>query len=144
MPSILQSASGRASATVIGVYVAVAWTVGNLFPFSTFSMYARARWNSLVERTVVVDETGRAYAASDFVVNDCPDRSEWHECAAIPGTAAGIPYIEQRLVQRLAEHRADAVGEPSEPIRIVRRTWDLANGGALVEECEVARCRGRR
>jgi hypothetical protein len=126
------------AATAIVSYVSVALAYGELYPFSAFSMYARAAGTS-ASRIVVRDAGGALHEVRRFRVITCePPRPE---ACGEPGTYASIPYLDAEAEAWIAAH-AGAPGE-GEPATLVRRIWRFAEprGPARATDCALAACR---
>ncbi len=126
------------SLVVLLGYLVLAHTVGNLYPFSTFDMYATSQL-SVGSRIIAVDSTGHAHEVRRFtnfacdgpVVLDpetCPNRH--------------IPYLADALQAYLTANLTNQ-SPGGVALQIVQRVWWFAGDGELisVEDCPVLTCR---
>jgi hypothetical protein len=127
-------------ALFVGGYVAIAFAVRDLYPFSKFDMYSH--YTDSASRVIARDARGavseierwdgwRCEAPVDLSFS--PDRC---------GTARRVEIARNQDGFRaayIAGHSAPAGG--GEPIEIVRRIWWLdGRGGARVLDCPIQRC----
>jgi hypothetical protein len=142
--------SGRGSARVLTAIVAVAFggylalglAVGNLYPISTYEMYAGEQATA-GSRLAVRTADGDVVEIDRFVDWRCPER------VPTAPTACGVywpfyhvPYLDRAAVEHIEEH----AGDGDEPVAVIRRIWRLSRDGGIagVEDCPVASCRARR
>lgn len=131
---------GRAlPAAILGLQLAVAFGVGNLYPFSTFEMYGGTRLTSASRIGVRV---------GDQVV-EIREFSRWR-CQAPPDPSPQAcprewPMQHIEAIDREAVAWIAAAGDPGAdgvPVEVVRRIWrwESDDGRASVSDCVLARC----
>lgn len=132
---------------VLGVaYFAVSRGFQNFYPFSVVDMYA-GRPDGDPSRILAVDASGRARELSAYVDWRCdgPVSEAQVSCAALPGRAMTIGYVDRDVLAHITDHpaRGAAVGEP---VRVVRRVWQLGarSGPPPHVDCPLASCRAVR
>jgi hypothetical protein len=126
------------AALVLAGYVGVAFAVHNLYPFSTFDMYSRAR--SSASRVVARDASGRVVEVERFDGWRCdgPVDVSPARCGA-PGSYFYVPYIDDSRVDYIAKHSSG--DGPRESVDVIRRIWWLDPGEApRATDCELQRC----
>jgi hypothetical protein len=140
--------SGRAAAVVsvmafVGYY-AISRVVVNLFPFSSFAMFASAAaaHDDQVRacHLLAVGPDGRALDVKAFRAWDCPS---WQEAAqrSISELGCGPHFnVEEHIRSYLEEERGE---DPSaQPVRLVRRMWAFRRGESVTtRDLPVASCK---
>jgi hypothetical protein len=120
-------------------YLAVARIVGNVYPFSTFPMYAGEHLTT-GSRIVAKDESQR--------LREVTDGTAW-ECdlpALDPNGCSGrdvhtISYVDREAIDYVREHPG---GDPrARPVEIVRHIWSFPDdrGPPTTSDCHLATCR---
>lgn len=124
-------------------YAGVARSVSNLYPFSTFPMYAVER-EPVASRLAVREADGSLRDPDAYRAWSCPEPP-----SALPppgtcpllGTQRGS-YLDHDFLVFMAQHATgDGAGEP---VELVRRVWDLRDGARLETTCPIQRCRAVR
>lgn len=125
---------------VCAAYFAVARVAGNLYPFSTFSMYSR-RALGHPSRLLARDARGAVHEIAAFDRFRCPPLPplEQTRCDGRSDVET-IEYLDRDADAYVRAHRADAPG--GEPVDLVRRVWIFpeGDGAPRTEDCLVARC----
>jgi hypothetical protein len=120
-------------------YLAVARIVGNVYPFSTFPMYAGEQL-STGSRIVAKDETQRLHEVTDGIAWEC-------ETPALdPNGCSGrdihtISYVDREAIDYVREHTGS---DPrARPVEIVRHIWRFPDdrGPPTTSDCRLALCR---
>lgn len=128
-------------------YVGVSRGVGDLYPFSTFSMYARSG-REAVSRIVARTADGQAHPVRAFTDWSCdgPIKPRPARCEALGDFDAC--YLDTEDLVHLEAHRAPDGGDAAgaEPVELTRRVWRFrgAPGPLTSEDCLLHRCRARR
>jgi len=131
---------------VLAGYFTVARLVENLYPFSTFPMYAGDHTDS-ASRILAREADGSVHEALAYAAWSCeepPDLDrEPERCAALPRYFT-IPYVDREIEAHIREHTRPEEG--GTPVTIVRRVFRFPSGPgpARVEDCEIGRCRAVR
>lgn len=131
-------------------YLATARLVENLYPFSTFPMYAGERSDS-ASRLVAREADGSVHEASEYAAWSCEeevDLSREHDrCGALPRYST-IPYIDREIVESIRSRSQGSQGASGAGVHvtIVRRVFRFPDGPGApsVEDCEVGRCKAVR
>jgi hypothetical protein len=133
----------RVQVAAVGLlgYLGLALSVGNLYPVSTFEMYAAAPARS-ASRVIARDAAGAAHEVDEYREWSCdapvpldraPCASEW------PYAYTG--YLDRAAADWIASHP----GSGGEPMEVVRRIFRLgAAGPPEVRDCVLSRCRAVR
>jgi hypothetical protein len=131
-------------AVVLATYLLVAQGIGDLYPFSTFSMYSAHPTDS-GSRIVARDASGALRELSAYERWACPRAGALEQVDAC-GEVTTIEYLDREAREYLAEHESpDAPALPgSEPIDVVRRTWRFGGEAPIVRDCPLVRCRAVR
>jgi hypothetical protein len=131
-------------AAVLATYLLVAQGIGDLYPFSTFSMYSAHPTDS-GSRIVARDASGALRELSAYERWTCPRDGALEQIDAC-GEVTTIDYLDREAREYLAEHAGpDAPAPPgSEPVEVVRRIWRFGGEAPLVRDCPLARCRAVR
>jgi hypothetical protein len=125
-------------------YFLISRVVLNLFPFSSFSMFASAAASEGEEvracHLLAIGPDGRALDVTRFRAWDCPP---WEDAArsSIEQLGCGPHHnVEEHIrVYLAAERGADP---DAEPVSLVRRMWALRRGEvAIPRDVPVASCR---
>jgi hypothetical protein len=133
------------SALVLAGYLAVGRAVGNLYPFSTFEMYAAERPSS-ASRVFARDAAGAVHEVFDFARWRCDATAE---SPIDPMTCRAewpfeyVPAQDREAAAWIAEHPGPDGGEA---VELVRRVWRLPDraGAPPSVDCLLARCRVER
>lgn len=139
MPRALDDAWFPAACVLAG-YFAVAQGLGNLYPFSTFEMYAGVEAHS-ASRLLARDGDGRVHEIREFSA---------YRCGPIdlrPAGCAGgedyytIGYVEREAAEDLAARTAAPMSGPARDVLLIRRVWRFHGPDApSVDDCAVATC----
>jgi hypothetical protein len=123
-------------------YLAIARVLGDVYPFSTFSMYGGATLES-ASRIVVVAADGAAEIES-FATLACDREIDVAPLAcAHEWPYAHFPAVDEEAAAAIAA-RASPRGA-GEPVAVVRRIWRFdADGLPVASDCELARCEATR
>lgn len=135
---------------VLAGYFSVARLVENLYPFSTFPMYA-AEHEATASRILARERDGSVHEIEEYDALSCEEpldlAAEPDRCAAL-GRYATIPYIDREIEALLREReRAAAPADPAgAPVTLVRRVFRFPDGPgeARVEDCALGRCKAVR
>lgn len=139
---------GVAAISFVG-YLAVARVVDNVYPFSTFPMYARAHRRT-GSRIVAKDESQRLHEVSDGVAWACDSASDDGHPATSPGldpygcSGEGvytITYVDRDAIDYVRTH---AGNDPrARPVELVRHIWSFPDdrGPPTASDCHMASCR---
>ncbi|HXT99595.1 MAG TPA: hypothetical protein VN903_01295 [Polyangia bacterium] len=125
-------------------YLGAAFGVENLYPISTFEMYAGAPPSHAPTRVIARDAARTAHEVDEFVGWRCEGP------VPLDGTSCvnEWPYASTAYLDRAAaDWVADHPGDGAEPVEIVRRVYRLTDEGGppQVHDCLLRRCRaGRR
>ncbi len=126
------------SVFVLVGYLAVSHAVYNLYPFSTFSMYATSRLDT-GSRVIALDHRGHPRELRRYHNFVCDGPAELD-----PPTCPNrhIPYLTEELRQYILEHRGDPGSPGSEQLEVVQRVWRFTADGTLdaIEDCPVLTC----
>ncbi len=122
-------------------YAAVARAVDNLYPLSTFSMYA-ADQVTTGSRLLARDERGGAREIEDYTRWHCEEApTEALERARCEARSYGIPYIDRAIRAQIEERRAPQKTVRSRKVTLIRRTFRFAGPGEpRVEDCAITQC----
>jgi hypothetical protein len=133
--------SPRALVAALGFcgYLALALSLGNFYPISTFEMYSSQRTTS-ASRIIVIDQRGAAREVRDFEAWSCDGALPIHP-SACPNDwpYAYTTYLDREASEWLTRHP----GEGGEPVEVVRRVFRLSStpGPTPSHDCLLARCR---
>jgi hypothetical protein len=135
----------------LALYLAVAWSVGDFYPFSTVPMY-QGHSTLPAQRLLVVNDAGEIVALEDLanlVCDETPSEA-LRRCpegrVVLPDGqthhAFHIPYLDDEVERKIRESEG-ASGHNT--VRVLRRTWFEGNAPQSVEiqDCLVMSCRGR-
>ena len=127
---------------VMGGYFLIARVVGNLYPFSTFSMYSAAKSES-ASHIVARDRAGTLHAVLEYEGWSCPEPLDIDppRCRAA-ARFSSIGYIDRRILEHVRGHRSTG----GEPVELVRHIWRFQDGSGDVrtEDCVLAQCQAVR
>jgi|KBSMisStandDraft_5_1062788.scaffolds.fasta_scaffold183918_3 hypothetical protein len=138
--------------TLVGVtafvgYLGLAAAVHNLYPISTFEMYAGAPPSRAPTRVIARDASGEAHEVDEFVGWRCEGPVPLDRASCVgEWPYATTDYLDRAAADWVAGHPGPAAGG-GEPVEIVRRIYRLADGGGppAVRDCLLRRCQaGRR
>jgi hypothetical protein len=144
---IVRHATLAVAALSFGGYFAVARVVSNIYPFSTFPMYAGGHLRS-GSRIVAKDERERLHEVSDGEAWDCkavsprdaaPDLLDATACAG--GDVYSISYVDREAIDFVRGHEGS---DPrTQPVELVRHIWRFPqdDGPPTQSDCLIARCR---
>jgi hypothetical protein len=135
---------------VLAGYFIVARLVENLYPFSTFPMYAAER-EATASRILARELDGSVHEIDEYAAWSCEEpldlAAEPDRCAALARYAT-IPYIDREIEARIRElERAAPMADPAgAPVTLVRRVFRFPDGPgkARVEDCALGRCKAVR
>lgn len=129
---------------VFAGYVAIAQGLGNLYPFSTFEMYAGVSTHT-ASRVVAVDPGGGVHEIRDFEAYRCDSLDLQPSTCSEHGEYYSIGYVERETAEYLAGQSTAPVHGEAQTVRLVRRIWRFQGGGAPeVEDCALANCQAVR
>jgi hypothetical protein len=134
-------------ASLMTAYGLVAFGLGNLYPFSTFSMYSAAHQPN-ASRIVARDRLGALHEVTAFSAWSCdePPNASGEVCLG-NGAIYAIGYIDRASIAHVLEHAPAARPAPgataTEPVLLVRHVWYLDDLGRT-EDCVIAHCRVAR
>ncbi len=120
-------------------YFGIARIVGNLYPFSTFPMYA-GEHRTTGSRIVAKDAAGVLHEVSDGAAWACvPADLDARACGG-PDVYT-IDYVDREALAYVREHSggdAQAV-----PVELVRHVWSFTNDRdpPTARDCSIATCR---
>jgi hypothetical protein len=141
----LQRPTVGVAVLVFGGYSLLARTLQNLYPVSSYPMYAMGHADS-GSRLGARDRAGRLRELRQYTDWSCerPLRLDTDQCAG-EGTVQIIGYLERDMEEYLAQHRA-AEGSPpradAEPVELVRHIWWFDEAGrARSRVCVMNQCR---
>jgi hypothetical protein len=119
-------------------YVAIARGLGNVYPFSTFSMYSGARASS-ASRVVARDDRGALHEVTDYVAWSCGEAVDVRpERCAEQQAFYTIPYVDRAAEEYLLANGGD---DPrAVPVDVVRHIWRFRTE-PNAEDCVLQRCR---
>jgi hypothetical protein len=119
-------------------YFVISRVVLNLFPFSSFGMYAGGEKPSC--QLLAIGPEGRALDVSRFRAWECPP---WQEAAQKTIEQARCEAYRGNI--DMVRERIEASGPPdaaSVPVSLVRRTWSFrGNDPPRIRDLPVAACR---
>ena len=132
------------------VYLAIAWSVGDLYPFTTLPMY-QGNSSLPAQRLLVVgvsEKTWRPDELKDLECarvssksgRSCPPGQVWMEDGAVVD-AYHIPYLDREVEGLITRFTDSAMPNPQ--FRVIRRTW-LSEGSTHTlryRDCVVHQCR---
>jgi hypothetical protein len=127
------SPRARLALLVLSGYVAVAFCVGNLYPFSVFDMYSRPAESGsrlAARRGARVEEVTRYRSWS------CESEIDLDAQRCGRGVRTSDP-VDHELYGWIRDH----AGSGGEPVELVRRIWFFSRQGVRVEDCLLSRCR---
>jgi hypothetical protein len=135
-------------ALVLAGYAVIARGVGNLYPFSTFSMYSSVH-TTTGSRIVARDARGRLRELADYDQWRCEagvDAMTEPRACAPGGEVYGIGYLDREAREYLAAHASASAAPGSEPVEVVRRVWRFggAPGSPATVDCTIIRCEAVR
>jgi hypothetical protein len=129
---------------VLAGYVVVAQGLGNLYPFSTFEMYAGVSAHT-ASRVLAVDSSGAPHEIRDFEGYRCDSLDLEPASCREHGEYYTIGYVEREAAEYFAAKASTPAHGEEQPLRLVRRIWRFHGGGRPdVEDCPVASCRAVR
>lgn len=131
---------GLVGLAVLAVYAVTSRVVGDVYPFSTFPMYAGHRMTT-ASRVAVRDAKGTLCEVTDFTAFSCPSPVDVGY-GACPGVEPFyyIPYIDRDASTYVTSH----AGQADEEVSLVRHIWRFGEAGIREEDCVLQRCRARR
>ena len=129
------------AALVFVTYTALAFSLHNFYPVSTFEMYAAQRTDS-ASRVVARDAGGQVHELDRFDAWRC-DGPISVEPAACPGQFpySYTTYLDRAAVDFVGQH----AGAGGEPVDVIRRVFRLSDQPQIaVEDCLLQHCRAVR
>jgi len=129
------------AALVLAGYVGVSFAVGNLYPFSVFDMYSRARTSA--SRIVARDARGQIVEVERYEGWQCDGPVDVSPAACgEPGSYFYVGYLDAERAEYIAHHPG-ADGSRA-PVDVVRRIWWLETaaspGPPRTTDCVLQRC----
>jgi hypothetical protein len=132
------------AACVLAGYVVIAQGVGNLYPFSTFEMYAGVSTHT-ASRVLALDAAGATHEIRDFEAYRCDTLDLQPAACRERGDYYSIGYVEREAAEYLAAQASVPPRGDELPIRLVRRIWRFhGTGEPAVEDCALASCEAVR
>jgi hypothetical protein len=129
---------------VLAGYVVIAQGLGNLYPFSTFEMYAGVSTHT-ASRVLAVDSGGSTHEIRDFEAYRCDSLDLEPASCRENGEYYTIGYVEREAAEYLAANASTPAHGEEQPLRLVRRVWRFQGSGQpTVEDCSLASCRAVR
>ncbi len=124
---------------VVVAYLGVALSVQNLYPFSTFPMYAGGALTSGA-RLIAVDAQGEAREVTRFTAWSCPGLRPFTEASCADGAVGRPPaYLVKEATDYIAAHAGPP--DPNHPVALVVRTWPIDSEGEVSHlDCPVHQC----
>jgi hypothetical protein len=126
----------RLALGVLVGYVAIAFLVGNRYPFSVFDMYSRTTDNG---SRIVARVEGRVEEVDRFVSWRCEGEPE--SCDQ-EGAISTTEPVDREILGWVHAHAGDSPAAIS--VELVRRIWRFSRDAVRVEDCLVQRCRAVR
>lgn len=125
---------------VLAGYFVIARGLGNLYPFSTFEMYAAVEARS-ASRLLAEDGEGRLHEIREFAAYRCGSIDPKPAACATGGDYYTIGYVEREAAEDLATRTAAPMNGAAQDVRLIRRVWRFHGPGApSVQDCMVATC----
>lgn len=132
------------AACVLAGYVVIAQGLGNLYPFSTFEMYAGVSTHT-ASRVLALDSAGATHEIRDFEAFRCDSLDLEPAACRDHGEYYTIGYVEREATEYLAAQATASVHGDEQPVYLVRRIWRFHGGGQpAVEDCPLASCHAVR
>jgi hypothetical protein len=129
---------------VLAGYVVIAQGLGNLYPFSTFEMYAGVSTHT-ASRVLAVDSGGGMHEIRDFEAYRCDSLDLEASTCREHGEYYTIGYVEREAAEYLQAQASVPVHGEDQPVQLVRRIWRFRGAGQpTVEDCALASCRAVR
>ena len=129
---------------VCAAYFTVARVAGNLYPFSTFSMYSHHALGH-PSRILARDAAGGLHEVDAFEAWSCPPMPplEQTRCDGRSDVET-IEYLDRDADAYVRAHAAKAPG--GEPVDVVRHVWIFpeGDGAPRTEDCLVVHCTAER
>lgn len=124
----------------MAAYMAVAWTVVNVFPFSVADMYATERLTN-ASIVVVRGPDARLNHVTDWKSFACDGPSS--AIFSVCDDQYALDYLNRDNVAWIDAHPAGAGEPPGVPITIIRRSYAFVPGESepTVTDCTVLTCR---
>lgn len=135
------------SGVVGGLYFLLAWTSPEMYPVSTFPMYAQSA-HFPVERLLILDSDAKALPNHSLPSLLCgwPLGAEESRGKALrvgsDGETYHIPYLDQEVENRVEWGAPSEVSSPDFSL-VRRRFYRSGLGEITTEDIPVAFCRGR-
>lgn len=133
---------------VLAGYFLVARGVGNLFPFSTFSMYSGLH-TSTGSRLVARDARGELHELDAYDRWRCEpgiDAILRSRACPVGSDVYSIGYIDREAVEYLAAHTAVDSASGRETVEVLRRAWRFGgtHGAPQTADCPLLKCEAVR
>jgi hypothetical protein len=126
-------------------YLALALVVRNLYPLSTFEMYAEAPPSRAPSRIIARDAAGAVHEIDEYVGWRCEG-----EAPSVGESCLGewpfstTEYLDRTAAAWVSAHGGAGGGEPVDVVRRIYRLSDVV-GPPVTRDCLLRRCRaGRR
>ena len=128
------------AACVLAGYVVIAQGLGNLYPFSTFEMYAGVSTHT-ASRVLAVDSGGATHEIRDFEAYRCDSLELEPASCREHGEYYTIGYVEREAAEYLAAQPSAPPHAEAQPVHLVRRIWRFHGPEQpTVEDCSLANC----
>jgi hypothetical protein len=119
-------------------YFGIARIVGNLYPFSTFPMYA-GEHRTTGSRIVAKDAAGALHEVTEGMAWSCGAREIDPEACGGPDVYT-IDYVDREAVAYVREHSGGDAN--ATPVELVRHIWTFASDRdpPTTRDCPIALC----
>jgi hypothetical protein len=120
-------------------YFAVARIVGNVYPFSTFPMYAEGH-RTTASRIVAKDAKGVLHEVTDATAWSC-DSAALDPSACTGPDVYAIHYVDREAIDCVRATQVETSNAP--PVDLVRHVWAFPDdeGPPTTRDCRIAACR---
>jgi hypothetical protein len=133
---------GRIALTVIALvgYVVASRAVENLYPFSTFSMYAES--SVVPSRVLARASDGSLHEVTEFTAWHCPTLPALDRAQCAESRDSGIPYVDREIESFIRAHRVATASPSSTSLDLVRHLWFFRSGDGPPTgvDCPIVRC----
>lgn len=138
-----RSPRAAVAALTFAGYLVIARSAGNLYPFSTYSMYAESG-SGRPSRIVARDARGELKDLGQYDHWSCPDLPALdHATCPPPVVSTTILYIDRDAEHYVRTHMGTGLEPGSQPLELVRHVWSFTdrNGPPREIDCPVCACR---
>lgn len=143
MRGALRSPRAAVAALVFVGYLVVARAVGNLYPFSTYSMYAESG-TGRPSRLVARETHGSMVDLDRYDHWACPDLPPLDRASCPSDTpSSSIPYVDREADHYVRSHAGTGHEPGARAVDLVRHVWWFVdeNGAPREFDCPVRHCR---